>query len=698
VSKWASERDRDQVRKRENARSARIVVVPKCADRARRERLEADDAEWLMYYFAAESGCEQPFTYSFTAQQREMIAAIRLAITEGGDQAIAASRGEGKTTLCERLLLKYTLQGKVRFSLMFAATGSAAEDSLDSIKGDLENNGRLMEDYPEVCVPVDALENTPNRAHYQLVSGDRHDTGKPYEAAQSKFSWCGHEIVFPKVPGSPSSGSIIATRGLDSAVRGVKKKGKRVDVAVIDDPDTEETARSEEQAKKLEDRIDKAIAGLGSQTRRVARVMLTTLQSRISVSYRFTDSKQKQSWKGKRFRFLVEKPERADLWEEYVQLRKQDWENEEKGTPTFAAHELYVSNRAAMEAGAVVANPNRYMQGELSALQFYYNEVARTSQESVSTEYDNDPPEDEGPVESGITAGKIQSRLSGYNRRTVPPDCVKLSRGIDLQKAGAHWVVKAWKPDATFYVIDYGFHESHGTTYGSDEGLEFAIRRVILELQEAVTERPYLRNDEPMPIDVTLVDSGWQAATVYQACAEIGLGIYPAKGHGKSHGCATPNFHDQWTRTKDRKPGDGWFQSRLPGGRWLVHCDTDRWKSFEHARWMTPEGKPGAAYLFGEITDEERRYLDKRMPRDSKEHHGFARHLTAEVEVEETVRGQLKRFWKVKAGRVQNHYLDASYLADVAASMAGVRLMGEPKSNRLPPGERPTPAQLAGKQ
>lgn len=678
-----NERIADAERKRLKRSQQKLVIIPRCKDRRRRNRLEKDDVKWLMYYFAPESGSESPFTYEFTVQQREMIAAIRRAITDGGDQALAASRGEGKSTLFERMLLKYTLSGVVSFSVLFAATGSAAEDALDSIKAEIENNSRLAEDYPEVCIPVQALENTPSRAHYQLVSGTRHDNKKPFEFASSKFTWCGQEISMPKVPGSPCSGAIIATRGLDSAVRGVKKRGRRVDVAGIDDPDTEETVRSEEQAAKLETRIDRAIAGLGSQKRRVARIMLTTLQNRNCVSYKFTDPTQKPSWNGKRFRFLITPPERADLWEEYVEHKKADWVG---GTNT--ALEFYVANRDAMEAGAVVANPNRYSHGELSALQHYFNEVARIGPEAVATEYDNDPPEEESSIESGISAGRIQRQLSGYPRRIVPPECKLLSRGIDVQKAGLHVVVKAWRPDATNYVVDYEFFETHGTKYGSDDGLEFAIRRAILSYMDRA--EPYTTLDGvELPVAMTLIDSGWQAPAVYQACAEIGLGIYPAKGHGKSHGCATLNFHDALKRTQDRKPGDGWFMQRQKGNLWLVHCDTDRWKAFEHARWMTQEGRPGAAYLYGEITDEERRFIEKRLPRDSKEHFSFAKHLTAEVETEDVIRGKVARVWKVKAGRVQNHYLDASYLADVAAAMQGIRLFGKARPQTAARRKRP---------
>lgn len=675
--KWKDERERDLARRRES-RLSRTVAIPLCKSKRRRNRLEKDDAKWLLWYFAPGSGCESPFTYEFTIQQREMINAIREAITGGDDQAIAASRGEGKTTLFERMLLKYTLQGITTFAVLFAATGQAAQDSLESIKGEIEANDRLCADYPEVCVPVRALENTPNRAHYQTVAGTRHDNGKPFANASSKFSWCGQEIYFPKVPGSPSAGAIIATRGLDSAVRGLKKKGRRPDVAGIDDPDTEETARSPEQAAKLEARIDKAIAGLGSQTHRVARIMLTTLQNRNCVSYRFTNPDDKPSWHGKRFRFLVTPPNRVDLWDEYTLFRATDWKE-----GTSRAHEFYVANRDAMDAGAEIANPNRYTHGELSALQHYYNEVARLGAEAVATEYDNDPPEEEEAKESGITAARIQARLSGYPRRVIPPECKWLSRGIDVKKEGLHWVVKAWRSDATNYVVDYGFFETHGTIYGSDEGVELAIRRAIIGCVEQSKDNPYCYLDSvALPIGATLVDSGWQTQAVYRACLEIGLGVFPAKGHGKSHGCATPRFSDSSEKTPTRRPGDGWFLTRevlFDGGKpvgkvWLAHCDTDRWKSYEHARWLTPEGKPGAAYLYGQV--EEGEYTrGGRLPKQAKEHFSFAKHLTSEVETEDLVRGVLKRMWKVKTGRAQTHYLDASYLANVGGSMQGVRVL-----------------------
>jgi hypothetical protein len=677
VDPAVSERQRDVQRKRQSRAKAKIVDIPACANRRRRNRLEKDDADWLRWYFP------DLFWYEFTEQQTAMIKAIRRAILQGGDQAIAASRGEGKSTIAERLLLKYVLAGTVGFALLCHSTGGKAEDSLNEIKEAVETNDRLAADYPEACVPVRALEQTPNRAHYQQVIGKRHDNRKPFEPTSSKFSWCGQQVFFPAVPGSPSCGAIIATRGLDAEVRGVKKMGRRPDVIVIDDPDTEQTVNSDEQADKLEKRIDRGLAFAGGQQKSVSRVMVTTIQRRICPSAKFTDPSQKPSWQGKRYRFLVTKPARLDLWEEYTAMRVQAQIDGDEHSRV--AHQFYLDHREAMEAGAKVANPNRYdpsrlpdgSQVEVSSLQRYFNEVARVGQEAVSTEYDNDPPEESGPQDSGITAWRIQRQVSGFPRKIVPPGCTLITQGIDCRKVALHWVVRAWKVDEsdcliTGYTIDYGIQDVWGTTIGSDEGVDEALIRALRARREAQVTACYETAEHQVrDIDLTLVDAGWRTEAIYEACRQFGYSFRPAMGFGKSNGCVKTNFTSPVKSTPDKKIGDRWFLSKQPKGTWLVCMDSDFWKSWEHDRWMSDPNRNGALMLFGE------RGEGKRLSDDEKKHLSYAKHLTAETEVEEVIKGVLKRSWKAKSD--SNHYLDASYMSDVAASMKGVRLVKNPR-------------------
>ncbi|MBC7854503.1 MAG: phage terminase large subunit family protein, partial [Pirellulaceae bacterium] len=408
-----------------------------------------------------------------------------------------------------------------------------------------------------------------------------------------------------------------------------------------------------------------------------------------------TDPGQKPTWKGKRFRFLTTKPERSELWDEYVQLRQAHPEDE------FGriAHAFYLENRATMDAGAGVANCNRFdgqilpdgTQLEVSSLQRYYNEVARIGPEAVASEYDNDPPEEAGPIESGITPHRVQRQLSGYARKTIPPECTVLTQGIDVRKVALHWVVRAWRPDGTGFTIDYGIHEVHGTKYGSEDGLDVAVKRAILARLEATKETEFVNTaGQRMSFDLTLVDAGWRTAAVYSACAEAGLGVMPIMGFGKSTGCTQANFSDVQRRTLDKRPGDHWFLSRK-GRLWLVCADTDHWKAWEHDRWMTAPGKPGCLTLFGQPSDK-----PERLSADEKSHHSYSRHICNEVEIEEPYQGTIRRRWKAKSENT--HWLDASYYSDVGANMKGIRLAGPAISKPTQSIPGAAPAANAGRQ
>ena len=276
-------------------------------------------------------------------------------------------------------------------------------------------------------------------------------------------------------------------------------------------------------------------------------------------------------------------------------------------------------------------------------------------------------------MESGITARRIQKQLSGYPRRLVPPDCVKLTRGVDVGKYALHWVVRAWRADATSYTIDYGVQEVHGTAVNVDEGVEHAIVRALQELFDVAATEPYATADgTDVPVDASLIDARYKKRAVYQFYRMFGRGVYPAMGFGKSQGCIRRSFFSPAKSTPQKKVGHGWILAKQAEGPWLVETDADHWKEWEHDRWLTAPNKPGAAFLYGEGVSDSRQ-----LSHDEKSHHSYAHNIVAEVVVEEIVKGELKRYWKAKSPN--NHWFDASYLADVAASMCGVRLLKEQK-------------------
>lgn len=679
MSTTTDERQRDAERKRASRlQSRRVYVSVDSGTLRQRKAREKNIEKWLRHYFP------DVFEYDFTDNQAAIVRAILTAAKEGGDQAIAAPRGDGKTSICECVIIYCVLTGILSFPVIFSATGEDAERILANIKQRFEESERLVADYPEVCVPAAALEGQANRAGGQVVYGNigKHEI----KDQRTKIKWSGRQVMLPlvKAPYSRANGQIIATRGLDAAVRGVRYNTKRPDLSVIDDPETRDIACSEDdgQRTKLRLKIDQDIAGCAGQQRRLARVMLTTIMSRRSLSYEFTDPTLKPSFRGKRFRYMVVPPDRQDLWEEFVALQQADWAADPR---TNNAHQFYVRNREVMDAGAVVGNPHRRgNEIEASAIEAYYVEVARVGRESVATEYDNDPPEETGPIESGITAHRIMKQVSGYDRGVVPPECVLITQGIDVGKMVLHWVVRAWRRDGSGFVIDYGVQEVHGTTYGSDEGLDRAVYRALLDRQETFRDTSYAAESHLERF--TLVDAGYRTDAIYSACQKIGVGIMPVMGFGKSSGCTQANFNDVQRRTLDRKPGNGWFLSRR-GKLWLVCADTDRWKAWEHDRWMTTPGKPLSLQMFGQPSEKPDRLSD-----DEKSHHAYAHHIVSEVEVEEPYKGTVRRVWKPK--NKNTHWLDASYYSDVAAAMKGIKI-GQASATPAMTGPTMTLAEMA---
>ena len=116
--------------------------------------------------------------------------------------------------------------------------------------------------------------------------------------------------------------------------------------------------------------------------------------------------------------------------------------------------------------------------------------------------------------------------------------------------------------------------------------------------------------------------------------------------------------------------GEAYHANWLPAEKLLLlEINADHWKSWVHQRLGTPVGSAGAMTLFS-------------TP-DPQEHLGFARHLTAEVRVEQFIAGKgVQIRWE--RVRKQNHYLDALYNACAAGHGAGVRLLDEVKPEPPP--------------
>lgn len=657
-----TERTRVRDANAERRRRERVVIVGECKNKKRRKACEADPLLFLKVRWP------EKFYLPFTEQQKQIVADVIRCIKEGGDQAIAAPRGSGKTTLVEAVAIYCLLTGLVKFLVICAASGPHANRILGNIKAAIESSETLAEDYPEVVDCIHALEGAPQRAGMQIARREKQEEGTE---ERTFIAWSSELVVLPTVAGSKCSGSVLMTFGLDAAIRGVNYKGKRPDFVIIDDPETRESAVSENQVITREQIIERDLAGLAGPGQKISRVLLTTIQNRKSLSYKITDRKEKQSWSGVRFALLTKKPEREDLWDEYCLQYQDRGDDDSTGR---GAHQFYLEHRDEMDAGAEVSSPMRFIgetledgtQLEVSALQHCYNWVARIGWDAFCTEYQNDPPADESIEESGITANRIRTHLRGTPKGCIPAWATHLSAGIDVGKRALHWAVAAWGEGATGTVIDYGVTEVYSTD--DDKQTEKSIVNALLTWRDETLSTPYRRGETEVRLGCVLIDSGWFDTAVHNFTRQHGGNTFrSSKGFGQSEKM-TP-YKAPAANGNKTIVGNHWHLSYLDAkGVWLAGLDADYWKRWTHDRFLTPVANEdrtpyrGSLGLFGA---------------DDRIHLSYAKHLTAEVEKEEFVKGKgMRRFWD-KVNR-NNHWFDATYMACAAASMCGIELLAKP--------------------
>lgn len=639
-----SERDVDAARKREKRSEASRIVIPRCVNPDRRAAALADPLVFLRTYFG------DRYELDFGPHHLFMIESIVNRAKHGGRQAVAAPRGCGKSEVVKGLLVYLVLAGLVRFPLAVAATSSLARRLFRDFRTKFATNQLLYEDFPEVCHPVRSLEGAPQRAARQHIDGQL-----------TSIVWTSNDYVrFPDVAGSEYGGVKMAYFGLDSAFRGVNIDGDRPDFVLIDDPETEESAKSDPQIADREDVIDKDIAGLAGQTSSLAIVTLTTVQNAKCLSFRLTDRAIKPSHNGVRFGLIRKWPSRMDLWEEYIATRRANQQaGDEYGRGAIA---LYVANREAMDDGVEMLVSHFVpieVNGESlvhSAIQQAFNKIADTSLEAFKSEYQNDPDPDEAPDTVGLTAGKVASRVSGLLQGEKHPDTQHVTIGLDIGKYYSHWVRVGWHGNAIGNVLDYGVMETPGMmTADNKQAVINALLPALLQWRTDVSA-------DGLP-DFCLIDSGEYTDAVYEFVRQVGGTPFAA-----SKGWPNGRLHMPKERTKDKLPFQECYASHLPSERiWLYNVNTEYWKQWVHERFATATfdeqqmPNSGTLSLFA-------------APNDRRRHLSFSQHIVSEERREVFEHGKgLVRKWVVV--NRNNHYLDATALACAAAGCLGVRVV-----------------------
>jgi hypothetical protein len=639
-----------------------IGDIPDVVDPQRKGKAETD------FRFFCEAYFPQTFCLPWSDDHLKVIAKIKQAVLRGGLFTMAMPRGSGKTTLAETACIWAMLAGAREFVCLIGSDAGHARNMLESIKVEFETNEHLLADYPEVVFPIHALERIHNRAKGQLCNGQH-----------TRIVWTADEIVLPTIPDSKASGAIIRVAGIESRIRGMKFKradgrAVRPSLVVLDDPQTDESARSDPQTRARMDTLNGAILNLAGPGQKIAGVMPCTVIRPGDMADQILDRDKHPTWQGERTKLVYSFPTNEKLWEQYAQIRADSFRNDGDGRE---ATEFYREHRKAMDAGAVVAWPQRHNTDELSALQHAIN-LRLQDERAFWAEYQNEPlSENEGDSDQ-LIAEQIAEKTNGHLRSQIPIGASHLTMFIDVQGKLLFHTVVAWEDDFTGYVVDCGTYPDQQRaiftlrevqkTLGRaapGAGLEGSIYAGLEKLTDEYLSRRWRRDDgAELQIERCLVDANWGQSTdvVYQFCRQSAHSAIVMPSHGRYVGASSVPF-SEYKRKRGERIGHHWRIPNVQGRRQVRHAliDTNYWKSFIHARLSVAMGDPGCLSLFG------------RRPAD---HQLLAEHITAEYRVRTEARGRVVDEWKLRAGGPDNHWFDCLVGCAVAASIQGAVLPG----------------------
>ncbi len=638
-----------------------IGDLPAVVDADRKARAKTD------FQFFCEAYFPSTFHIAWSPDHLKVIRKIEQAVIHGGLFAMAMPRGSGKTSICECACIWAILFGHREFVCLIGSDEGHAMDMLDSIKVELESNDLLFDDFPEAVYPIRRLDGIANRCSGQLYHGDR-----------THISWTAKDIVLPTIAGSAASGAIIKVAGITGRIRGMKHKrvdggSVRPSLVVIDDPQTDESARSLSQCATRESILAGAVIGLAGPGRKIAGIMPCTVIRAGDMADNILDRNKHPEWNGERTKMVYSFPTNEAMWARYAEIRAESMRAGHEGRE---ATDYYRENREAMDAGAIVAWPERFNPDELSAVQHAMN-LKLLDEAAFFAEYQNEPLPVVRDTAVELTAEQIANKLNRMKRGVVPIACNHLTMFVDVQANLLYYTIVAWEDNFTGYIIDYGTFPDQRRNYFTlrnarytlasvtkISGLEGSIYAGLEAIAGNCLNREWQRDDGAIiRIERCLIDANWGASTdvIYQFCRQSSHAGIVMPSHGKYVGASSRPLSEYARRPGDRV-GLNWRVPHVSGRRAIRHVifDTNFWKSFIYARFAVPMGERGCLSLFGDRSDR---------------HRLFAEHVTAEYRVKTEARGRAVDEWKMRPDRVDNHWFDCVVGCAVAASMQGAALI-----------------------
>jgi hypothetical protein len=605
--KHEKEDDRDLARKNKVRRSARIVrhTNPSPEVCAFRDDLETRLPDWLRYHGG------EAFDRPWSRDHLRVLTKIEAAIRDGGLVALAMPRGEGKSTILKWVCLYILLTGRRKYVVIIAATGEMGQVLVEFCRQQITESDSLHEHYPHVTEYARKTDGKAIKARFQLRA----------DGKSSGIEWSKSTLVFPEVlhpaTGEPysSNGAILEGHGLTGAIRGKWKDTKtgkvlRPDFVLLDDPQTRESGESDSQCDQRERIITGDVLGLAGPKKRIAAVMPCTVIRKGDLAHRFLDHSQHPEWQGETCRLVDRWPDAQEtLWARYAEIYR---ENVANGHGFEAATIFYEVNRAAMDAGAVVASEHRIRDGEISALQTAQNLLLESGAQFWA-EYQNDPPSDRPEADYDLRPEHVSRRTNGLSRGLLPDDAVACVACADINKDGLAVIVLAANGTPTWSIIDYEKWLPPGRKELWAASDKASIEKAVAEAVEGCTMH-LLSKGYGDRLDAIGFDAGsdW-ARVVHDTCKALRRAmptrkVYSAKG--------ASGF--QYDPPRDRKAVlrqghlcDLRRQKYGTNHDMLMYWDSSYWHMTTQQGWLAPLGSMAGLTVYGAQNDRHPRLAEE---------------------------------------------------------------------------------------
>lgn len=659
-----------------------INPLPPVLNEERRNSCEFDLEKYLLTYEW------KKFTLEFSPDHLDLIQSIQKAMLKKGSglKAYAFPRGSGKSTIAEGATRWGVLYGHIQFPLLVAATGEHRTEMLHSILTELESNSLLYEDFPEVVFPIRMLEHNYLLGKFQHIGG-----------VYTNITITRTRIVLPYVEDA-KHGRVIQCASITGRMRGIKYNSPsgeelRPDFVLIDDAQTDKSAKSKVSTDIRERSILGTIMGLSGPDQEITALMPCTVIRQNDLAERFLDRQARPEWRGVRIKLLTSMPTNMELWKAYYEIRKESFRNDNDGVE---ANQFYIENRQAMDDGAACSWPQRYVKArEISAIQHAMNLYFRDPI-AFASEYQNTPLiESNSDTDESLILDRagLLERWSGVPFGSVPRSTLHITSGIDIQGKLLFYCIVAWKENFGGVICDYGVYPNQPLEgldiynptlpMGSDTPHLTFEPRVFAGLSWLANnnmQRGFKLLDETeakkftMFPEYALIDANYalSANAVYSFCRERASEnkYLPANGRGIT---AAMVPMDKWRMVTGEKRIKGMDLRILPatlGANRGRHAsfDGNQWKNVIVNRLLVPKGNESALLFYGDELDKYK-------------HETMIAHFLAEQPNRRTHMGRTVNEWALKEPKLDNHLFDCLILAACAAGLRGLTYHTEATEN-----------------